>query len=251
MKVVEYLLQSLEKNGVETIFGNPGTTEIPLVQACEQHPKLKYVVALSEISAVPMADGYARSRRTLGVVNLHVAPGLGNGMGTLYTAGIAGTPLLVLIGGQDRRFVHTQPILWGPVEQMARTVCKQVYALNTRFDAAANVRRALRAALTPPFGPVALICPPDLLEQEITGEPTPVQAPALSGLDAASADEFARFLSSAKRPVVVAAEDVHWSGAADVLERLAERLHAPVYAAPYTGVLPISSKSRCTPSWGH
>ncbi len=150
MKVVEYLLETLEKNSVETIFGNPGTTEIPLVRACERRQKIRYVVALSEIAAVPMADGYARARRTLGVVNLHVAPGLGNGMGALYTAGIAGTPLLVLIGGQDRRFLHTGPILWGPVEEMARSVCKAVFTLGTGYDAAANVRRALRTAMTPP-----------------------------------------------------------------------------------------------------
>ena len=144
MKVSEFLLQTLEKNGVSHIFGNPGTTEIPLVRACEQRKKLKYIVALSEVAAVPMADGYARATRSLGVVNLHVAPGLGNGMGALYTAGIAGTPLLVLIGGQDRRFLHTNPILWGPLEKMAGSVCKAVYGLNTRYDAAANVRRALR-----------------------------------------------------------------------------------------------------------
>ncbi len=243
MKVVEYLLQTLEKNGVDTLFGNPGTTEIPLVRACEKHPNLRYVVALSEVSATPMADGYARAMRKLAVVNLHVAPGLGNGMGALYTAGIAGTPLLVLIGGQDRRFLHTQPILWGPVEQMARTVCKQVFGLNTRYDAAANVRRALRAALTPPYSPVALICPPDLLEQDIAETPKAVHAPALSALDERNADEYARFLGAAQRPVIIAAEDVHWTGASAPLEKLAERLHAPVYAAPYTGVLPISSKS--------
>jgi benzoylformate decarboxylase len=243
MKVAEFLLQTLEKNGVEVIFGNPGTTEIPLVAACEQHPKLRYVVALSEISAVPMADGYARATRKLGVVNLHVAPGLGNGMGALYTAGIAGTPLLVLVGGQDRRFLHTQPILWGPLEQMARSVCKEVYGLNTRHDAAANVRRAVRAALTPPYKPVALICPPDLLEQEIDGETGAVHAPVLASLDAASAAEYARFLSTARRPAIIAAEDVHWSGAAAALEDLAQRVHAPVYAAPYTGVLPIAAAS--------
>ena len=71
-----------------------------------------------------------------------------------------------------------------------------------------------------------------------------VGAPALGGFDDAAASAFARFLSSAKRPAIVAAEDVHWSDAADVLEKLARHLHAPVYAAPYTGVLPISAKSR-------
>lgn len=243
MKVVEYLLETLEQNGVETIFGNPGTTEIPLVRACEQRRNIRYVVALSEIAAVPMADGYARVRGTLGVVNLHVAPGLGNGMGALYTAGIAGTPLLVLIGGQDRRFLHTGPILWGPVEAMARTVCKAVFTLNTDFDAAANVRRALRTALTPPYAPVALICPPDLLEQDIDGRPSAVTAAALPGFDDQTADAYAQFLHSARRPALIAAEDVHWSAGSEALERLAAALDAPVYAAPYTGVLPLSATS--------
>jgi len=243
MKVAEFLLQSLETNGVEVIFGNPGTTEIPLVRACERQKKIRYVVALSEVAAVPMADGYARAGRRLGVVNLHVAPGLGNGMGALYTAGIAGTPLLVLIGGQDRRFLHTQPILWGPVEQMARAVCKDVYGLNTSYDAAANVQRAIRSALTPPYAPVALICPPDLLEADIEARPAPVTAPKLPGLDEDTAEAYARFLADAKSPALIAAEDVHWSGASQALEALASAAAAPVYVAPYTGVLPISAAS--------
>jgi benzoylformate decarboxylase len=243
VKAVEYLLQTLEKNGVEVIFGNPGTTEIPLVRACERRKTIRYVVALSEVSAVPMADGYARASRRLGVVNLHVAPGLGNGMGALYTAGIAGTPLLVLVGGQDRRFLHTQPILWGPVEQMARSVCKAVYTLNTRYDTVANVRHALRAAMTPPYGPVALICPPDLLEDDVEGAAMMVRAPELPGFDETTAKAFAAFLTGAKQPAIIAAEDVHWSGAAETLDRLAAALGAPVYAAPYTGVLPISAAS--------
>lgn len=245
MKISDFLLQTLEKNGITHIFGNPGTTEIPLVRACEKRKKLKYIVALSEVAAVPMADGYARATRSLGVVNLHVTPGLGNGMGNLYTAGIAGTPLLVLIGGQDRRFLHTNPILWGPVERMASTVCKAVLGLNSRHDAAANVMRALRMALTPPFAPVGLICPPDLLEQEINASPSKVIAPTLSSLSTDDAMRYARFLAKAKNPALIATESVHWSTASSSLEILARKIGAPVYAAPYTGVLPISAKSPC------
>ena len=245
MKIAELLLRTLEANGVRHIFGNPGTTEIPLVRMCERRRKLKYVVALSEVSAVPMADGYARAMRALGVVNLHVAPGLGNGMGGLYTAGIAQTPLLVLIGGQDRRFLHTQPILWGPLEKMAGSVCKIVFGLNTRFDAAFNIGQALRAALTPPYAPVALICPPDLLEQEIDAAPERVRAPALASLTGAEAQRYARMLTQAKCPAFIAAEDVHWNDASGALEKLASALAAPVYVAPYTAVLPISSTSPC------
>ncbi len=245
MKVSEFLLQTLEKNGVTHIFGNPGTTEIPLVNACEKRGKIKYILALSEVAAVPMADGYARATRSLGVVNLHVAPGLGNGMGALYTAGIAGTPLLVLVGGQDRRFLHTRPVLWGPLEKMAESVCKSVYTLNTSHDVAANINRALRAALTPPYGPVALICPPDLLEQETDAAPARVNAPRLSALGQEDAHDFVKFLATAKRPALICAEEVHWHQAGAELEALAKILGAPVYVAPYTGVLPVAGNAAC------
>ena len=243
MNVAEFLLQSLEQCGVRHIFGNPGTTEIPLVRMCEHRERLRYVVTLSEVAAVPMADGYARASRSLGVVNLHVAPGLGNGMGGLYTAGIAKTPLLALVGGQDRRLLHTAPILYGPLEAMAATVCKSVHSLQSSADAAAGIRNAIRSALTPPFRPVALICPPDLLEEEIDAAPSACVAPGLGGLTPDAADRIAALLADAASPAFIAHEDVHWHAAAAELEALAEALHAPVYVAPYTGVLPIDAES--------
>ena len=243
MTVVEFLLQTLERHGVRFIFGNPGTTELPLVRACERRRGIEYIVALSEVAATPMADGYARASQSLGVLNLHVAPGLGNGMGGLYTARIAQSPLLVLIGGQDRRFLHSEPILWGPVEKMAATVAKSVFTLNNHYDVAFNIRAALRAALTRPFGPVALVCPPDLLSEDIDVEVEAVTAPLLAALSARQAREFAGRLGGARRVAFVAGEDVHWSGGAAELERLAETLRAPVYVAPYTGALPVSSAS--------
>ena len=243
MKIAELLLQTLEANGISHIFGNPGTTEIPLVRMCEHREKLRYVVALSEVSAVPMADGYARATRSLGVVNLHVAPGLGNGSGALYTAGVAGTPLLVLVGGQDRRFLHTQPILYGPLVEMARAVTKAVYTLTDAASAQFYIRKAIRTALTPPTGPVALICPPDLLEEEIDAAPQTVSIPALGGLGAEDVEAFAKFLADARSPALIAAEDVHWSNASMELQQLAETLGAPVYVAPYTGILPLAAGS--------
>lgn len=243
MKIAEFLLQTLEHCAVRAIFGNPGTTEIPLVRMCEARERLRYVVALSEVAAVPMADGFARATRSLGVVNLHVAPGLGNGMGALYTAGIAKTPLLVLIGGQDRRLLHTSPILYGPLENMAASVCKTVLRLDSVHDAAANVRNAIRAALTPPFRPVALICPPDLLEEEIDAVPTLVRPAVLGGIDAGAAQRIADLLGKARSPAFIAGEDVHWHDAASELRSLAEALDAPVYVAPYTPVLPIDAAS--------
>lgn len=246
MKVVDFLLDTLALCGVPRLFGNPGTTEIPLVRACEERATgPAYVVALSEVAAVPMADGHARATRGLGVVNLHVAPGLGNGMGNLYTAAVAGAPLLVLVGAQDSRLLHTDPILHGPVERMAASVCKAVYSVRSTHDAAANIRRAIRHALTPPMGPVALICPPDVLELGIEEAPSAVAAPSLAALGEEEAKAYARLLAEAKKPAIIAGEGVHWSDAAGELAALAAALDAPVYAAPYTGMLPVDASSPC------
>ncbi len=246
MKVVDFLLDTLALCGVPRLFGNPGTTEIPLVRACEERTGgPRYFVGLSEVAAVPMADGHARATRALGVVNLHVAPGLGNGMGNLYTAAVAGTPLLVLVGAQDSRLVQTDPILHGPVEQMAAAVCKAVYGLRSAHDAAINIRRAIRYALTPPTGPVALICPPDVLELVIDDEPAAVAPPSLAALGDQEAGAYARLLAAARRPAIIAGEGVHWNDAAAELAALAAAFDAPVYAAPYTGMLPVDASQPC------
>lgn len=126
---------------------------------------------------------------------------------------------------------------------MAGTVTKAVFGLNSRYDAAFNIRRALRTALTPSYAPVALICPPDLLEEELDAAPEAINTPTLAGLSAADVQRCAELLAAAKRPALIAAEDVHWNGASDALEQLARICAAPVYVAPYTAVLPVSSRS--------
>ncbi len=82
----DLLLDFLTDQGVEYIFGNPGTTELPLVDACDAHPSIRYVLSLHEDVAVAQATGYARASGKIGVVNLHVAPGLAHGLGNLYNA---------------------------------------------------------------------------------------------------------------------------------------------------------------------
>jgi len=90
---------------------------------------------------------------------------------------------------------------------------------------------------------VALICPPDLLEQELDAVPERVTLPTLGALTEAEARRYARVLAQAKYPAFIAAEDVHWNDAGAALETLAEMFAAPVYVAPYTAMLPISSRS--------
>ena len=94
-------LALLEDEGVTHLFGNPGTTELPIMDALPEHPGLRYVLGLQEGVVLSMADGFARASRRLAACNVHVAPGLGNAMGALYNAHWCGSPVLVTAGQQE------------------------------------------------------------------------------------------------------------------------------------------------------
>ena len=92
----------LRSEGVRYIFGNPGTTELPLVDALVDAPDISYVWVLQEASPVAMADGYAQAARTPGFLNLRTAGGLGHDMGNLLNASVSGTPPVVTAASRTR-----------------------------------------------------------------------------------------------------------------------------------------------------
>src|SRR5947209_5701041 len=100
-------LDLLKQEGVEIIFGNPGTTELPLMDAFAVENEIRYVLGLQEAALMAMADGYAQASGKLAVLNLHVAPGLGNAMGMLYDAQKAGAPVFLTAGQQDTEYLAT------------------------------------------------------------------------------------------------------------------------------------------------
>lgn len=240
----DYLVDTLALAEVHNIFGNPGTTELPLLEACRRMGHPRYVVGLNELACVGMADGFARLQRTLGVVNLHVAPGLGNGMGMIYTAAQAHTPLLVLVGGQDQRHIHNAPVLDGPLRDMASPVAKAVFTMSDAESASFQIRQSIRTALTPPYGPVVLICPMDVMMQETDAVPETVRIPRIPGIDDQDAEELVRAITSMNKPAIIVTDEVYWEGADSAVEMLAESLNGAVFVAPYTGVLPVSTGIR-------
>ena len=110
---IEAFIEMLSQFGVRYIFGNPGTTELPLNDALITDQRIRYILGLQEVPVMAMADGYSMASGQLGVVNLHISCGLGNAMGMLYNAYREGTPLLVTAGQQDRRLAFEEPILGG------------------------------------------------------------------------------------------------------------------------------------------
>src|SRR6266446_638808 len=100
-------LALLKQEGVNILFGNPGTTELPLMDALAVESELRYVLGLQEAAVLAMADGYAQASGKLAVVNLHVTPGLGNALGMLYDAQKSAAPILVTAGQHDQ---HTSEL---------------------------------------------------------------------------------------------------------------------------------------------
>src|SRR5580698_7357214 len=148
--------------GVRYVFGNPGTTELPLCDLLVDDTRMEYILGLQEVPVMSMADGYAMASGSLGVVNLHACCGLGNAMGILYNAHREGTPLLVTAGQQDRRLKFEEPLLWGDMVAVARPWTKWAAEIERVEDLPSAVRRAVQLALTPPTGPVFLSLPLDV-----------------------------------------------------------------------------------------
>jgi benzoylformate decarboxylase len=236
-------LDLLKQEGVEVMFGNPGTTELPLMDAFATENELRYVLGLQEAAVIAMADGYAQASGKLAVVNLHVAPGLGNAMGMLYDAQKAGSPLLVTAGQHEQSFSATEPILWADLPTIARPLVKWSSEVHRLADLPRLVHRAAKTALAPPTGPVFLALPGDIFRADGDIDllaPTRV-APRLRG-DRAAVEAAASLLASARRPVIMAGDAVAQSRAHAELVELAELLGAPVYTefVPSTASFPSS-----------
>src|SRR5438105_6116003 len=159
-------LELLKQEGVETLFGNPGTTELPLMDALAVENELRYVLGLQEATVIGMADGYAQASGKLTVVNLHVTRGLGNAMGMLYDAQKAGSPIVVTAGQHDQDFNRTEPILYADLPPIARPLVKWSDEVHRLQDLPLLVHRACKTALAPPTGPVFLALPGDILKNE-------------------------------------------------------------------------------------
>lgn len=225
------LVELLVQEGVELMVGNPGTTELPLMDTLGNDSRIRYVLGLQESVVLAVADGYSQATGRLTAVNLHAAPGLGNALGMLFNAKKAGSPILVTAGQQDQSVLLSEPILADDLATMARPLVKWSYEVRRLADLPRAVHRAATAALAPPTGPVFLSIPSDVLTDSADlelGAPTRVATGVRP--DPAALEEAARLLASARSPVIFAGDAVARSHAHDQIVRFAEMVGAPVYA---------------------
>ncbi|WP_431727293.1 thiamine pyrophosphate-binding protein [Verrucosispora sp. TAA-831] len=230
MTPIEAMLSILREEGVTRVFGNPGTTELPFLDALVAAPDIPYVLGVHEGAVVAMADGYARATGRPAFVSLHVAAGLANGLSGLLNASRSRTPMVVTAGQQDRRHLAQDPMLSGNLVELARSAVKATFDVQHAHDLPVMLRRAFRLAVLPPAGPVFLSVPMDLLAEETDVDvfDAPVAAPpAATGMASAAA-----LLARARRPAIVAGDGVGREGGVDALVALAESVGAVVYHQP-------------------
>ncbi len=220
--------------GMTTVFGNPGSTELPFLK--DFPGDFSYILGLQESIVLGMADGYAQARRRAALVNLHTSAGLGNAMGGIVTAHHNRAPLVITAGQQDRRHLALEPLLAGRLVELARPYVKWSHEPARAGDVPAALARAYYTAMQEPWGPVFVSIPMDDWEAEAA--PYPVAAREVAPRVAPDPDALARVaaaLRDSRRPAIVAGAGVDRAGAWDSVVRLAERTRAAVWADPIGG----------------
>jgi len=236
--VREATFELLRARGLTTIFGNPGSTELPMLAGFPDD--FRYVLGLQEAVVVGMADGYAQASGTVAHVNLHTAPGVGNAMGAIFNAQANHSPLLITAGQQVRAAITMQANLTNrDAARVPHPLVKWSYEVPRAADVPAAIGRAIHTASLPPKGPAFVSIPMDDwgVEADDDGAAQAISR-SVDGRATAAPDrvaELARRLAAARNPVLVAGPDIDAAGGWDAAVALAERQRLPVWAIPATG----------------
>ncbi|MFN2615865.1 MAG: benzoylformate decarboxylase [Thermoleophilaceae bacterium] len=236
--VREAVYDMFRARGMTTVFGNPGSTELPFLADFPED--FRYVLALQEAVAVGMADGFAQASGRPAVVNLHTAPGVGNGMGAIFNAQANKSPLVVTAGQQARSLMTLQANLTNrDAIRMPHPLVKWSYEPPRAEDVPHTLARATQLAALPPRGPVFVSIPMDDWGAEADADAVAHQTGRSVGgraaADPAAVRDLAKRLASAESPVFVAGPEIDSSGGWDAAVALAERQRLPVWASPAPG----------------
>ncbi len=236
------MLEQLLAEGVTYVFGNPGTTEQGFMDALQDYPQLKYILALQESIAVGVADGYARAVGRPAFLQLHIMPGLGNALGMLYNSYRTRTPLVIYAGQHPQRGGSQEPILAGDLVRLAEPLTKWAVEAQDAAEIPVLLRRAFKVAMDAPRGPVFLSVPTNVMDEEADVQiaPSP-RIETRSRPEAATVERIARLLLEAHTPVIICGDGVAESGGQAELVQLAETLGARVHSS-FAAELPFPSQ---------
>jgi len=219
--------------GMTTIFGNPGSTELPMFR--DFPTDFRYVLGLQESVVVGMADGYAQATRNAGLVNLHSATGVGHALGNVFTAHKNQTPLVITAGQQARSILPFEPFLFAEkAPEFPRPYVKWSCEPARAEDVPAAIARAYYTAMQPPRGPTFVSIPVDDWDRFCEPLPRRQLSTAIRG-DTKLLQRVAEALSACERPAFVVGAAVALDDAWDEVIALAERHRARVWASPNSG----------------
>ena len=236
MTVRDAAVDLLRGLGMTTVFGNPGSTEIPFLG--EWPNSLRYVLGLQEASVVAMADGYARATGRAAFCNLHSAAGVGHALGNVFTAHRNNAPLVVTAGQQARELLPHQPFLGATdAAQFPKPYVKWSVEPARAEDVPAAIAQAWRVAMQRPRGPAFVSIPADDWARPATAPAIARAAPSDPAPDPEALRELAAALAAARRPVLVIGPEADEEGAGPAAVALAERLNAPAWASPFASRL--------------
>lgn len=236
----DIIFRYLHDLGVTHIFGVPGTNEIPIIDGTSD-PEfgISYIPCLHENIAMGAATGYSRMTGKPGVVELHVTPGAGHGIGNLFNAYKSHSPVVVLCGQQHSQLLLQEPLLYSQTVELAEQYTKWAYEVRSPDELPMVMQRALKVALAPPAGPVFVSIPWDFMLQDVVqagvGRVTRI-ARHFTGDRKAIAAAVER-LAAAHDPIIVVGDGVGYAGAWEEIEVLATQLGAPVYSEQLSSMM--------------
>jgi len=223
-------LALLKDEGITHLFGNPGTTELPIMDALTEYPELTYMMSMQESLVVYMAEGYSRASGKLSACNVHVAPGLGNAMGAIFAAKFANTPIIITAGQQELGHGLTEPLLYDSLVPIAEPMVKWAVEVTRFQDLPRIVRRAAKIAMTPPMGPVFISLPGNILNEEGAlelGSSTRIDTKVTPVVD--TLRQLSDRILRAKNPVLIAGHELATDNALHEAADFASIVGCPVY----------------------
>ena len=227
------LLEQLQVDGITYMFGNPGSSEEGLLDEVARFPAIQYVLGLQEAALVLVANGYALATQKPTIVQVHCSVGLGNALGSLYHVfRKQRSPLVVIAGEAGVAYDALEPHMWLDLVTFARPVTKYAARAIHPGSLLRLLRRCIKTAATPPFGPTFLAVPQDILDQRNDEPVLPTVIPETRvAPEPALIARATELLAGAENPVIIMGDGVSHAQAYDELARLAEVLGAGVWGA--------------------
>ena len=219
------LLQMFVAEGVNYVFGNPGTSETPMMTILPEYKDLDYILVLQEGVAVGMAEGYGRSTGTVPLVSLHIDNGMANGLSLMIDQLRSGTPMVMTAGNKDIRKL-------GPgrsdLAELARPFAKWSAEITHAGQVPSVIRRAFQEAKTSPTGPVFVGMSANAFDDvaDVNIQPS-TDVVQNSSTDPNTLEEVCDLLSTASKPIMIIGDRLN--GANQAAVKLAETAGIPVY----------------------